>query len=90
MSGQKQIIEPWMLGALTQFGNVLIGERKMKRHGMQAYIEGFAPHGYTVEIKKSKNRDGYISRGFEATQIKRAKMNSYIVSVIGKERKDDQ
>ena len=88
MSEQNQIIEPWMLRALTQFGNTLIGERKMKRYGMQAYIEGFASHGYAVEIKKSKNRDGYISRGFEATQVKRAKMNSYIVSVIGKENYD--
>lgn len=50
----NRIIEPWMLEALRCYGNTIIGEAKMKRHGMQAYIEGFASHGYTVEIKKKQ------------------------------------
>lgn len=51
-----------MIGAMNRYGNTVIGEAKMKRHGMQAYVDAFAALGFDVEIKKSINRDGYIYR----------------------------
>ena len=87
---QNPIIKDWMIGAMNRYGNTVIGEAKMKRHGMQAYVDAFAALGFDVEIKKSINRDGYKCKlkGWGTTSLRAAKMDTYIVSVKGKENYD--
>lgn len=95
MQGHSPIIDPWMIGALNRYGNTMIGEAKMNRHGKQAYIEAFASCGFDVEIKESPHTEGYIcqikGREGSTTSLRATKMKSFIVSLKSrKENKDDQ